>query len=191
MGHLGIEPSEVSLVVVSHEHGDYVGGLPVFLDVNPRVTVFVPVAAKRCLNLSQVSPETTIVRVTDVTELCPDIYSTGPLGRRPVEQSLVLDTGQGLVIITGCAHPGVVKIVETVQRHLGKHVAALIGGFHLIGQEPDEIATICANLKKAGVTRVGPCHCSGDRAREHFRKEYGDRYINVGVGKQIRLGALQ
>lgn len=60
-----------------------------------------------------------------------------------------------------------------------------MGGFHLGSKSEHEIQKIIANLKELGVIYVGPCHCSGDKARKLFQEAYGEKYLQVGAGRII------
>jgi len=91
------------------------------------------------------------------------------------------------VVITGCAHPGIVHIVQEAgaQRRRGVYLA--IGGFHLSGMGSARISRIVEEIRAQGVQTVGPCHCSGDLARELFRESYGQGFVSVGVGSVLRI----
>ena len=103
------------------------------------------------------------------------------------EQSLILDTDKGLIVVTGCAHPRIVKIIFTAKELLDKKIHMVFGGFHLAGFLEAEIEEITARFRALGVEKVGPCHCSGDNCRIIFAKEYQDDFIKTGAGKEILL----
>lgn len=104
------------------------------------------------------------------------------------EQSLVLNTEKGLVVITGCAHPGVVNIAKKAKQILpDKNIYLVMGGFHLSGASDSELRSIIKGFRDIGVQKVAPSHCSGDRCRELFKEEYKQDYIESGVGKIIPL----
>ncbi len=107
------------------------------------------------------------------------------------EQSLIIQTEKGLIIITGCAHPGIVKIVKRAKDLLKKDILLVVGGFHLIGKSEKEIGEIVLEFKKLGVKYVAPCHCSGDIARRLFKEVYKENFINAGVGKIISIEDLR
>ncbi|MGQ9570841.1 MAG: hypothetical protein ACUVUQ_08380 [Thermodesulfovibrionales bacterium] len=67
-----------------------------------------------------------------------------------------------------------------------RDIFLLIGGFHLGGKGKDELKKIVSGLKKAGVRNIGPCHCTGDVAREIIMQEYQKNFINVGAGRVIK-----
>ena len=104
------------------------------------------------------------------------------MGNGIKEQSLFLKTAEGLVIITGCAHPGIAKIAEEAQRLLEDKVHLVIGGLHLSGHSRSEISTIAERLDATGMEKIAPCHCSGDMAKALLRRRYADNYMPCGVG---------
>ena len=124
-------------------------------------------------------------------EICTAIYATGGLGKGIVEQSVVLRTTEGLMVITGCAHPCVVNIVRTVKEIGGEdRVHLVLGGFHLGGQPATRIKSILREFRHLSVQKVAPCHCSGDERRRLLAHEYAAGYIESGVGRKINLGGL-
>ncbi|MCJ7485923.1 MAG: MBL fold metallo-hydrolase, partial [Candidatus Aminicenantes bacterium] len=95
------------------------------------------------------------------------------------------DTSRGLVVVTGCAHPGIVGIVEKVREITGRPIEAVLGGFHLVQTGDAEIGRIIGRFKELGVARVGASHCTGDRAIALFREAYNDRFIELGAGRVL------
>jgi 7,8-dihydropterin-6-yl-methyl-4-(beta-D-ribofuranosyl)aminobenzene 5'-phosphate synthase len=101
------------------------------------------------------------------------------------EQALVLEAAPGNVVITGCAHPGIVEIVRRARELHGPEVHMVLGGFHLGWTSESEIRTIIAELRDLGVDKVGPSHCTGDLAIRLFREEYGDDFVELGTGRVV------
>jgi 7,8-dihydropterin-6-yl-methyl-4-(beta-D-ribofuranosyl)aminobenzene 5'-phosphate synthase len=95
-----------------------------------------------------------------------------------------------LVVITGCAHPGVVNVAEAARRHAGKPVFAVVGGFHMGNASVDEIHRVVRDLREMGVQQVAPCHCSGDRTRRLMKDAFREGYLPSGVGAQFAFGQL-
>ena len=102
------------------------------------------------------------------------------------EQALALDTPRGLIIITGCAHPGILNIIETARAILSKDALLVAGGFHLMNDADAAIDGVIARFRDLGVQRVAPTHCSGERARQRFAQAYGANFLAIGVGSVIR-----
>ena len=110
------------------------------------------------------------------------------LGNGIKEQSLILSTSEGLLIVTGCAHPGVVDIIRTAKEVVpGDRVYLVMGGFHLSGTSSTQIESIIDSFEQLTVKKVAPCHCSGENTRQLFAAHYGDDYIESGVGTRISL----
>ena len=191
MEKLGISPKEIDLVALSHIHGDHVGGLPGFLRKNPEVVVYLPKSFPEGFKDEVKEYGAKIMEVQRPLKICEGVYSTGELGTWIKEQSLIIHTEKGLIVITGCAHPGIVKIVNEAKDLAKGDVLLVMGGFHLGGESKGEIENIVSSFRKLGVSHVGPCHCSGDAARQLFKKEYGENFINVGVGRVVTMNDLK
>jgi 7,8-dihydropterin-6-yl-methyl-4-(beta-D-ribofuranosyl)aminobenzene 5'-phosphate synthase len=184
MNALGIDPQEVEHVVLSHAHGDHSGGLHDLLATGIRPVVHVPPSFSQSFK-AQVSDLTTVVETAPGMEVMESVFVTGELPGSVPEQALVLQTERGLVIITGCAHPGVDRIVARAQELFDEQIYLLLGGFHLRSAGSREIARILGALRQMGVRKVAPCHCTGEHATVLFNKEYGGDTIQAGVGRVI------
>jgi len=191
MKSLKIDPRQIDLVVLSHIHGDHVGGLSSFLEKNPHVTVCVPKSfpAKFKADVKKVGAK--LIEIEKTLGICKNVVSTGELGKRIREQSLVVGTGKGSVIITGCAHPGIVDIIEHAKTAGAKDVLMVMGGFHLFCESKGKIKKIISRFRELGVRYAGPCHCSGDTARKLFADEYKKHFVRLGVGKRVSVADLQ
>jgi 7,8-dihydropterin-6-yl-methyl-4-(beta-D-ribofuranosyl)aminobenzene 5'-phosphate synthase len=191
MRTLGVEPEIVDVVVLSHAHGDHVGGLQAFLDEKSDLAVYLPRSFPATIKRQVTQAGARPVEVSDPIEICARAWTTGVLGGRIQEQSLVVETAQGAVVITGCAHPGIVHIVRQAQRLAPSSVHSVhlaIGGFHLDRSAEHEIVDLIEELQRLGVERVAPTHCSGTRARRLFEVAYGDNFLRAGVGLVVNVG---
>ena len=102
------------------------------------------------------------------------------------EQSLVLDTDKGLIIINCCSHGGAVNIVNEVKTTFpGKHVYGLIGGFHLFNKSEKEIREVSREIVKTGIEFVCTGHCTKDRAYNIMKEEMGDMLQQFRVGLEM------
>ena len=110
---------------------------------------------------------------------------TGEMGVQIPEQALILDTSHGIVVITGCAHPGIVDIVKKAKELMNKDIELVFGGFHLGGTPEARVREIIGRFREMGVKRVGATHCTGDEAIQMFRDEYGENFVEMGVGRKI------
>jgi 7,8-dihydropterin-6-yl-methyl-4-(beta-D-ribofuranosyl)aminobenzene 5'-phosphate synthase len=187
MKKMGVDPGKIEAVFLSHIHGDHIGGLNTFLGQHPRVTVYLPASFPASFTES-ISARGARVRPLEKPEkLMDNVYSTGEMGSWVKEQSLVIDTPRGLVIVTGCAHPGIVQIVSRAKNWLQKEVYLVLGGFHLAGEPPEELHRVAAGLKKLGVKKIAPSHCTGEEARKVLRDEWGANFVASGVGALIEV----
>jgi 7,8-dihydropterin-6-yl-methyl-4-(beta-D-ribofuranosyl)aminobenzene 5'-phosphate synthase len=188
MQKMGIDPQDIDTVVLSHIHGDHIGGLSGLLSHKDRpVTVYLPESFPDSTKEQIALMGADIKEVGGPLMIHQGVYTTGELGWSIKEQSLVLQTRKGLVVITGCAHPGIVEIVDYARSHFKKNIYLLIGGFHLIGKPQNEIKEIAKQLDKLNIDKIAPCHCSGDKAREVFRDYYGEDYIECGAGLILNI----
>ena len=187
MRTLGIDPRDVDVVVISHIHYDHLGGLAGFLEENHGVTVYLPQSLPESIKDDVRGTGAELIEVHGSVRICENVYSTGELGDLIKEQSLVIETVQGLVVITGCAHPGVVNVIREAKGLRGGDVHLVLGGFHLCWMNVFQVRGILDGVKNEGVEKVAPCHCSGDLARSTFEKGYGEKFILVGVGKRLEI----
>ena len=109
------------------------------------------------------------------------------------EQGLVIDVeGEGLIVLTGCAHAGVVNTVHQARRIRGdRPVRAVMGGFHLgFPTTPREnVAATVQALRELDVQTIMPMHCSGLRAQAAFLTDLPDRFVQPAVGTVLHFGA--
>jgi len=150
-----IDPKSVNKVVLSHNHWDHVDGLEGFRKFNSEAEVIYPNA------------------FSEPTEISPGIYSTGALGVLLKEQSLVVKTEKGNIVITGCAHPGLERILQTAES-LGQ-IYGVLGGFHGFS-EFDELD---------GIQLIGPCHCT--QYMEEIKERYPAKFMEIKAGSVIEI----
>ena len=186
MESLGFDPIQIDAVVLSHIHGDHTGGLVALLEAGARPPVYVPAAFPKSFK-KRIRAFTELVEVSEPMEILPGIHTSGELGTYIVEQALVVETCHGLVVVTGCAHPGVVEMIHRAKESVGDQVAWVIGGFHLGGARSIRIEGIIDEFRRLGVQKVAPCHCTGDLARRMFAKTFGAAYFPAGVGWTVSI----
>ena len=183
---LGKDPMAVQTIVISHAHGDHTGGLETLLSLGLRPTIMLfpgfPPAPQ-----SWIPEGVTISEATPGQEIHPGIRTTGRVGTEIPEQALILETAEGTVVLTGCAHPGVIQMAERAVELQPGPLHMVAGGFHIMNAPPEEIQEIISQFERLGVERAGPTHCSGDAAMAAFREAYGDDFQSLGAGRVLKL----
>lgn len=186
MSALDLDPLETDHVFLSHIHGDHTGGLAALLATGVRPVVWVPRSFPVTFK-ERVRAYTEVRQISSATEVLPEAHSTGELGSDIIEQSLVLETSRGLVVITGCAHPGILNILNRVKELHSAELYMVVGGFHLGGASHAELQHIVTQMHAWGVQRVAPCHCTGDEAIHTFADEWDEGFVTAGVGRVIAI----
>ena len=216
----GIDLSRLDFVVMSHRHGDHMGGLGYVLSVNPKVAIYAPKegfgvygadlpssfyrkdpslpAEQRYYNAAP--PETmwfgsawpgASFRLLDKNaEIAPNIYLITLVSDKPGtlelrELSLAINTSQGLILVVGCSHPGIDKILESATA-INPRVHLATGGFHLVvAPDPDIEKIVTALHDRFKVEYVAPGHCTGEPAFTALKRAFGDHYIYAGLGTTL------
>ena len=186
MRALGHDPQELDGILLSHEHGDHTGGLENVLQKNADVSVFVPVSFSGRLKRRVTQSGAELCEVGAGREIAPGILTTGDLSGPVREQSLICEMENASLLITGCAHPGVVKIAREASALSDLPLRLALGGFHLGSASERTLNEIIDAFEAMGISHVGPSHCSGDKARRAFQRAYGDGYLALGVGSVVR-----
>jgi 7,8-dihydropterin-6-yl-methyl-4-(beta-D-ribofuranosyl)aminobenzene 5'-phosphate synthase len=182
---LEVDVGEIDYLVFSHEHWDHVGGMNAILETNSDVTVYMLDSFPSSVKESAMGAGAEVVEVRNATVVCEGVATTGVLGTEIEEQALIINTRNGLVVLTGCSHPGVVEIVERAMELTGSEVYLVMGGYHLGSRGDTALLRIVSEMRELGVERVVPTHCSGELARRRFRDGYGEDYFEVGVGYSL------
>jgi 7,8-dihydropterin-6-yl-methyl-4-(beta-D-ribofuranosyl)aminobenzene 5'-phosphate synthase len=216
----GIDLSKLDFVVMSHRHGDHMGGLSYVLSVNPRVPVYAPKegfgvygadlpstfyrkdpslpqeqryyngAPPEVMRFGSAWPGANFQLVDKNTEIAPNIHLVALVSDKPGtlelrELSLVINTSEGLVIVVGCSHPGIDKILEAATA-INPRIHFIAGGFHLVVAPDPEIETIVTALHdRFKVEYVAPGHCTGEPAFTALRRAFGDHYLYAGLGTTL------
>ena len=167
MKKMGIDVKKIDAVVLSHNHWDHIGGLSALEGVSH---IYVP---KSFFHSIKEVCDAFVHEVNAPQKLFEGIFTTGEMGTSIKEQSLVIETRKGNVVLTGCAHPGLYNII-TKARDFGE-IYAIVGGFHGF----NDMQSI------ANIPLVAPCHCS--RYKQQMKNVFGKRYIGCGAGKIIEI----
>jgi 7,8-dihydropterin-6-yl-methyl-4-(beta-D-ribofuranosyl)aminobenzene 5'-phosphate synthase len=155
----------------------YYGGAP------PQVMKFG--AAWQGANFELIDKTTEIVPGITLLALVSDAVGTKELK----ELSLAVSTSEGMLLVVGCSHPGIEKIVEAAAA-INPKIHLVAGGFHLVVAPDDVITKVVASLKDTfKVESIAPGHCTGEPTFAALKHAFGDRYLYAGLGTTLSLGA--
>src|ERR1700736_5914083 len=131
--------------------------------------------------------------IDKTTEIAPGItlialVSDAPGTKELKELSLAVNTSEGVVLVVGCSHPGIERIVEAAVA-VNPKIRLIVGGFHLVAAPDDLIAKAVAALKDTfKVENVAPGHCTGEPTFTALKQAFGNRYLYAGLGTSLPLG---
>jgi 7,8-dihydropterin-6-yl-methyl-4-(beta-D-ribofuranosyl)aminobenzene 5'-phosphate synthase len=131
--------------------------------------------------------------IDQTTEIMPGItlialISDLPGTKELKELSLAVNTPDGVVLVVGCSHPGIERIVEAATV-INPKIHLVAGGFHLVVATDDAIEKIVIALKdKFRVENIAPGHCTGEPTFAALKKAFGARYIYAGLGTSLVIG---
>lgn len=212
---LGHDPS-VDDVVLSHGHWDHTGGLPAFFGSEPRVYLHplalepkykddrfigLPYTRQRLEADADLVLHREPVEVADgITALgeVPRKHPDNPTGktvdgsgqhiddRVMDDQSLAVETADGIAIVLGCCHAGLRNTIEHAEDVSDADVTAIIGGTHLTAMDAGDVEDLARWLEPR-LEVVAPCHCTGADAERRLHAVFGDAFVPTGVGTTIEL----
>ncbi|MDP8212487.1 MAG: MBL fold metallo-hydrolase [Candidatus Zapsychrus exili] len=190
---LEIDISLIEDIVISHDHWDHPGGLWDILAKTSDINVFSSSGFGSVFKRKILESSAKLKEVTHFMRVNIGVYSSGEIvgtykGKNISEQSLIVKTEKGFSVITGCAHPGIIKILEKVKSQLSiKKFYAVLGGFHLKNHSNKEIKQIVEEFVKLKVNKVGATHCSGIDAENIFKEKYRDNFLDMKAGQVITV----
>jgi 7,8-dihydropterin-6-yl-methyl-4-(beta-D-ribofuranosyl)aminobenzene 5'-phosphate synthase len=220
----GVDLTKLDFVVLSHRHGDHIGGLTFIRKVNPRVKVYAPKenfgvfgsdlpstfyrkdrslpAEMRyyggmppaTMKFGTAFPGANIELIDKSTEVAPGItlialISDAPGTKELKELSLAINTADGIVLVVGCAHPGIESIVAEAAK-ISPHIHFIAGGFHLVAAQDPAIEKVATSLHDTyHVDYIAPGHCTGEPTFTALQKAFGDRYVYAGLGTTLGVSA--
>jgi 7,8-dihydropterin-6-yl-methyl-4-(beta-D-ribofuranosyl)aminobenzene 5'-phosphate synthase len=219
----GIELSGLDFVIMSHRHGDHMGGMGYLLSVNPKVKIYAPKEAfgvygadlpstfyrkdatlppeqryfdgapPAVMRFGSAWPGADFELIDETTEISPGIHLIALVSDKPGtlelrEISLAINTPNGIVLVVGCSHPGIDKIVAAAAA-INSRIHFIAGGFHLLTANDQEIEKIVATLRDTfKVTFVAPGHCTGEPTFSALKKALGDGSLYAGLGTTFAFG---
>lgn len=151
------------------------------------------------------------IATDEFTEIHPAVYVTGKIPRNTNyedvggsfwmydndklipdniidDMSMIINHPEGLIIISGCAHAGIINTIEYSRMKTGQaKVLAFIGGTHLIRASEERLAKTVAALRGYDVQKIIVCHCTGFNATVRLYNELGSRVIKGETGMTFQF----
>jgi len=219
----GVDLGSLDFAVLSHRHGDHMGGLDYLLSVNPRVKIYAPKenfgvygfslpgtfyrkdealpreqryydgSPPQVMKFGSAWPKANFELVEKTTEIAPGIRLIATVSDKPTtlelrELSLAIDTPDGIILVVGCSHPGIDKIVEAATAD-GRRIHLIAGGLHLVVAKDADIDGVVTALRdKYKVAYIAPGHCTGEPTFAALEKAFARRYLYAGLGTALALG---
>ena len=220
---VGVDLQHLDFVVMSHRHGDHMGGLAYLLKVNPEVKIYAPKERSGVygddppsstfyrndaslpteqryygghppdiLRMGSAWPGANIHLIDKNTQIAQGIYVIALVSDNPGtlelrELSLAIRTPEGLVLVVGCSHPGVQRIVQEALA-IDPHLHILFGGLHQVQASDPEVQRIATVLHdRDKLDFVAPGHCTGEPEFAALKKAFGDHYVYAGLGTIVAL----
>lgn len=193
MKSMNVDVSRLEAVVISHEHWDHTGGLWEILKMKEGLRVYACPGFSMAFTTRVKELKGTPVNANKFTNITDNFYTTGEIpaeykGKDIPEQALVVRTDMGISVVTGCSHPGIVKMLEDIKKSFPSQSLHLVmGGFHLLDKNRRTIRSIVEEFRRIGVKKVGPAHCTGKKATRAFKREYQDDFIPISVGLTLDI----
>jgi 7,8-dihydropterin-6-yl-methyl-4-(beta-D-ribofuranosyl)aminobenzene 5'-phosphate synthase len=104
------------------------------------------------------------------------------------DQAMVIETRQGLVVILGCSHAGVINILNYIIEKTGRtDFHTVIGGTHLGGAKENQVEKTVQGLLDYQIQRIGTTHCTGPAATAQVARAFGERFVHCSVGTVIEV----
>ncbi len=175
MDKLSIDPKTIDTLVLSHQHWDHIGGVTTFLNRDPDIDVYIPSSFSPRLKKEITSRiHKKLYGIGSPQKICDHVYTTGELenpGGGIKEQSLILECGSDNYILTGCAHPGLLVIIEAAASF--GNITGIMGGLH--------------DSQEYGVFKdmefIGAGHCTSHK--DVIRKMYPKKFQKIFAGYSV------
>jgi len=172
---LNVNLRNLDFAVLSHWHYDHYGSFEYIAELNPGIKFYAPPQGLALAMRWGFQP----IAINFGGKIEEEVYTSGVIDG--IEQAIGLETSSGLVVIVGCSHPGVDRMVEEVLKVSGYEKAYLvIGGFH---SPPIHRLRNLARLSEL----IAPAHCSGDVAKAFIKRNYKEKYVDVKTGTILEI----
>jgi len=193
MRKFNIDVAKIKHIVLSHDDWDHISGLWYLLPDRKDITVYICPGFKQEIKDRITSFGVRVVEVEPFTVIKEGVFSSGQIEascaeKTIFEQVLVIKFLKSLTIITGCAHPGIINIIDVVKGHfLKEQIYSVLGGLHLKDNPREVNLDIIEKLGGAGIRKIVPMHCTGKYATRMIRERFGFGFVRAKEGDSIEL----
>lgn len=185
---LRVDVSRFNAVVFSHDHADHTAGVAA-LGERRGLPAFFPASFGEATRAAFAGLGLRLMPVSKETAVLPGFATSDEIGGQLREEALIAEIPDGLVVVVGCAHPGIIPMLKQIARSRNRPIYMVIGGLHLYQTPVEEIKQIVSEFKSMGIAYAGPTHCTGNEGLKLFQEAYGAHFIAGGVGTIIRAPA--
>jgi len=185
---LHVDLTDIEACIISHMHGDHIGGLEYVAKRNPRrrIPLYLPEDSRASRYYEGLGFDTR-VSLSPAT-IRNGVMLSGVFRDHIAEQCVVLDVERfGLLLLVGCSHPGIDRIAKSVMERMDRPIGGILGGWHLNGLALSHIRKIVEELVALKPRFLAPIHCSGNLVRELLRRKYPEVFLDVYVGSRIQI----
>ena len=190
LSKLNLDLSKVTAVAISHEHYDHTGGLRTVLkEMKSGTKVYLPNSFDS--KLEEDYKDLDFVVNNKYRKINNGIWLSKIFKNHEngiLEQALLIEKEDDIIVITGCAHPGIVEMCESVSKEFpDKKLELVTGGFHLMQARKSKVEQISLNIKGLGFRKVAPSHCTGESSIAQFKDDWKDNFVPLNLGDTYRF----
>jgi 7,8-dihydropterin-6-yl-methyl-4-(beta-D-ribofuranosyl)aminobenzene 5'-phosphate synthase len=184
---LNVDLDIVDYAVISHEHTPHYGGYKYLSQEAAFTRVYIPFGSLESLGVMLSANGLRPVEVVKQTPISDGVYISKPYYGPPYEIMLVLEYGRGLLVFTGCLHPGLEALLD-LSRTANRNIVGLIGGLHLHNAPDSVVERIALEIiSRLQLEFIIPLHCTGRRLIDTLKSTKSVEVIEAGAGEELVL----
>ncbi len=187
MAALGISPAQIQRIFLSHFHEDHTDGLAGLIQAGAQPEKIYFLAATPEAYKARFQALGSYQEIAAPAHLAGNWYTTGEISENTPEQALITRFPQYQVLLTGCAHPGIVRIIQRAYTQYSTPFNWVGGGFHLKDASAESVDHTLAALNALPIQALSPGHCTGDAAVAHIQATFSQPVSPLHVGAVLEF----